>query len=118
MGLSNFLTGYTTQFVHPTFLYESLWNLVGFILATVFHKKRQYDGQVFLFIFGWYGLGRMFIEGLRSDSLYGSFFGIQYRISQVLAALIFAACLSALVYFAIKKPDKELYVYKTTKTEK
>jgi len=112
MGLNNFLTNYQTVFVHPTFLYESLWNVLGFVIANIFHKKRQYDGQVFLFIFGWYGLGRMFIEGLRSDSLYGSIFGIQFRISQVLAALIFAACVSALVYFAIKKPKKELYIYK------
>ena len=106
------------QYVHPTFLYESLWNLLGFILINIFYKHRKYDGQVFLLVFGWYGLGRMFIEGLRSDSLYGSFFGIQYRISQVLAALIFAACLSALIYFAVKKPNKELYIYKNTKTEK
>ncbi len=118
MGLNNFLTGYQTVFVHPTFLYESLWNVLGFVIANLFHKKRQYDGQVFLFIFGWYGLGRMLIEGLRSDSLYGSFFGIQFRISQVLAALIFAACLTALVYFAIKKPNKELYIYKNQKTRK
>lgn len=111
MGLNNFLTNYQTLYVHPTFLYESLWNVLGFVIANLFHKKRQYDGQVFLFIFGWYGLGRMFIEGLRSDSLYGSIFGIEFRISQVLAALIFVACLSALVYFAIKKPKKELYIY-------
>ena len=112
MGLNNFLTDYQTVFVHPTFLYESLWNVLGFIIANIFHKKRQYDGQVFLFVFGWYGLGRMFIEGLRSDSLYGSIFGIQFRISQVLAALIFTVCASALVYFAIKKPQKKLYIYK------
>ena len=112
MGLNNFLTDYQTVFVHPTFLYESLWNILGFVIANIFHKKRQYDGQVFLFIFGWYGLGRMFIEGLRSDSLYGSIFGIQFRISQVLAALIFVACVSALVYFAIRRPKKELYIYK------
>ena len=121
MGLANDLTGYATTYVHPTFLYESLWNLTGFIISNLFHKKRQYDGQVFLFIFGWYGFGRMFIEQLRSDSLYGSFFGITYRVSQVLAAAIFAACLSAIIYFAIKKPQKELFYYnnkKDTKKEK
>ena len=73
---------------------------------------------MFFFIFGWYGLGRMFIEGLRADSLYGNFFGIKYRISQVLAAIIFAACLAALIYFGIKKPKRELYYYKNDKKGK
>jgi phosphatidylglycerol:prolipoprotein diacylglycerol transferase len=111
MGLMNSLTGYQTLYVHPTFLYESLWNLIGFIIANIFHKKRQYDGQVFLFIFGWYGFGRMFIEGLRADSLYASIFGLEFRISQVLAALIFSLCLAALIYFSIKKPNKKLYFH-------
>jgi len=120
MGLTNDLTDGMTLYVHPTFLYESLWNLIGFIIANIFHNKRKYDGQVFLFIFGWYGLGRMFIEGLRSDSLYASIFGLEFRVSQVLAAAIFTACLAALIYFAIKKPTKKLYYNnnsKTTKTE-
>lgn len=118
MGLNNSLTHHKTLFVHPTFLYESLWNLIGFIIANIIFKKRQYDGQIFLFIFGWYGFGRMFIEGLRTDSLYGSFFGIQFRVSQVLAALIFAACLFFIIYFAVKKPKKQLYYYNVKKTEK
>ncbi len=109
MGISNTLTGYEFIFVHPTFLYESLWNILGFVLVNLFYKKRQYDGQVFLLVFGWYGLGRMFIEGLRQDSLYASIFGIEFRISQVLAGLIFILCTSALVYFAIKKNYKKLY---------
>ena len=113
MGLNNALTSYQTIYVHPTFLYESIWNVAGFLLAHFFFKKRQYDGQVFFFIFGWYGLGRMFIEGLRSDSLYGSIFGLEFRISQVLAAFIFSVCLAALIYFAIKKPNKELSYHKT-----
>lgn len=119
MGLNNILTGYDTVFVHPTFLYESLWNLCGFVIVNLFYKKRQYDGQVFLFVFGWYGLGRMFIEGLRADSLYMNLFGLELRTSQVLAALIFIACASLLIYFAFKIPKKELY-YKsnTEKTQK
>jgi len=118
MGLNNSLTHHKTLFVHPTFLYESLWNLIGFIIANIIFKKRQYDGQIFLFIFAWYGFGRMFIEGLRTDSLYGSFFGIQFRVSQVLAALIFAACLFFIIYFAVKKPKKQLYYYNVKKAEK
>lgn len=118
MGLTNVLTEHKTVYVHPTFLYESLWNLAGFVIANIIFKKRKYDGQIFLFIFGWYGFGRMFIEGLRTDSLYGSFFGIEFRISQVLAALIFAVCLFFLIYFAIKKPNRDLYYYTNKKTEK
>lgn len=118
MGLKNALTDFELMYVHPTFLYESLWNLAGFIIANIFHKKRKYDGQIFLFVFGWYGLGRMFIEGLRADSLYGSIFGIEFRMSQVLAALIFVACLSALIYFAVRKPNKELFIYTKKKNIK
>ena len=101
-------------FVHPTFLYESLWNLLGFILINIFFKHKKYDGQIMLFVFGWYGLGRMLIEGLRTDSLYTNIFGLKFRTSLVLGAAIFAVCLGLLIYFAIKKPTKELYIRKTT----
>ena len=74
--------------VHPTFLYESLWNLVGFaLLIVVAHKWRKVDGQMFLSYMLWYGVGRFFIEGLRTDSLY--FFNTGIRTSQMLA-LVFA----------------------------
>ena len=52
----------------------------------------------------------MFIEGLRADSLYSSIFGIEFRTSQVLAALIFTLCTTLLIYFAVKKTQKELFV--------
>lgn len=110
MGVSNALTFNRTIYVHPTFLYESLWNILGFVLINIFYKHKKYDGQIFLLVFGWYGLGRMLIEGLRADSLYTNLFGLEFRTSQVLAALIFAACLSLLIYFQIKKPNKPLYV--------
>ena len=97
-------------FVHPTFLYESLWNLLGFALINIFYKHKKYDGQIILLVFGWYGLGRMFIEGLRSDSLYSTIFGLSFRTSQVLAAAIFTACLGLLIYFHFRKPNKDLYV--------
>ena len=115
MGISN-VNSYsdfgTTDivYVHPTFLYESLWNLLGFLLVNLFRKYvgKKYDGQLFLFIFGWYGLGRMFIELLRTDSLY--LFNTSIRVSSLLGGLIFAVSLGFLVYFAIKKPEKPLYV--------
>ena len=73
----------TTYFYHPTFLYESLWNLVGFIIINIFYKKKKFNGQMACMYLAWYGFGRMFIEGLRTDSLYVG----PFRISQVVGAL-------------------------------
>lgn len=110
MGLQNFLTGNKFMYVHPTFLYESLWNLLGVLLVYLFAKLigKKYDGQLILLTFGWYGLGRMFIEGLRTDSLYIP--GTEIRTSQALALVIFVFCLAMLIFFMIKKPTKPLYV--------
>ena len=110
MGLQNFLTGNKLMYVHPTFLYESLWNLLGVLLVYLFAKLigKKYDGQLILLTFGWYGRGRMFIEGLRTDSLYIP--GTEIRTSQALALVIFVFCLAMLIYFFIKKPTKPLYV--------
>lgn len=58
------------KYVHPTFLYESLWNLVGLILVlALLYPKKKFDGQIFCFYLVWYGFGRMLIESLRTDSL-------------------------------------------------
>lgn len=72
-----------TDPVHPCFLYESLWCLVGFILLALYTKHRRFDGEVFLLYVAWYGIGRSFIEGLRTDSLLIG----TLRISQVLAVV-------------------------------
>ncbi len=57
--------------VHPTFLYESLWNAIGLIIIFAFiYRKKKFNGQVFCTYMGWYGLGRAFIEMIRADSLY------------------------------------------------
>ena len=93
MGLLNPITG-TGEYYHPTFLYESLWNLVGFIALHFFSKKRKYDGQVALMYVAWYGLGRSLIEGLRTDSLWWG----NFRVSQVLAA---GTCLVAVVILLV-----------------
>lgn len=97
-------------YVHPTFLYESLWNLLGVLLVYLFAKliRKKYDGQLILLTFGWYGLGRMFIEGLRTDSLYIP--GTDIRTSQALAAVIFVVFAVLLIVFAIRPPKKELYL--------
>ena len=76
--------------VHPTFFYESLWNFIGLILVYFMGKKRKFDGQCFLFYVFWYGIGRAWIEGLRTDSLYFfglELFGVPIRTSQLLAAV-------------------------------
>ena len=93
--------------VHPTFFYESFWNIIGFIAINFFYKHKKYDGQIILLVFGWYGLGRAWIEGLRTDSLYIP--GTAIRVSQLLAIIIFAACLGLLIYFAIKPPKTAMY---------
>lgn len=70
MGLTR--PGQETVYVHPTFLYESLWTITGFFLLNLYLRKkgRRYDGQAFLMYICWYGLGRAMIEGLRTDSLF------------------------------------------------
>ena len=75
-------------YVHPTFLYESLWNLAGFCFLSLFvaKGKRRYPGQAALLYFLWYGLGRVWIEGLRTDSLMLGNTGI--RVSQLLSLLL------------------------------
>lgn len=69
--------------VHPTFLYESLWDAVGVIILILCKSRKKFDGEVFLLYLMWYGMGRFWIEGLRADSLYiGS-----VRVSQLVAIL-------------------------------
>lgn len=95
--------------VHPTFLYESLWNLTGFLLLVfVFFKHRRFDGQIFFGYVAWYGLGRMWIEGLRSDSLY--FFATGLRVSQCLAVLSFGAAVFLMYHFQKTRKGGELWV--------
>ena len=92
--------------VHPTFLYESVWNLAGFVALHFLSKKRKYDGQIALAYVAWYGLGRTFIEGYRMDSLYlGSF-----RVSQLVAAATCFIAVAILVWQAFRYHDpKKLY---------
>ena len=112
MGLSS---SNTTEFgtfdmvyVHPCFLYESVWNVIGFILINIFYKKKKFDGQIALYYAIWYGFGRMFIEGLRTDALYIGNTGI--RVSQLLGFLLFAVGTALIVYgliFVKKNPDSK-----------
>ena len=101
--------------VHPTFLYESLWNLAGLFLVYQMGKKRKFDGQCCLFYFLWYGVGRAWIEGLRTDSLYFfglELFGVPIRTSQLLALVSALAAGALLLWLLSRKgnsPEK-LYV--------
>ena len=107
MGLTR--PGHETVYVHPTFLYESLWNLIGFLIINFFwYRKdhRKYDGQIFLFYVFWYGTGRAMVEGLRTDSLYIPGTGI--RVSQLVAACSAVIALAALLV-NIKRPHKPTF---------
>lgn len=85
-----------TQPVHPCFLYESIWCLVGFLfIHFVLRKHRRYDGQIFLTYLLWYGLGRFWVEELRTDSLMMG----PYRISRFIAGICVVGAAILLVVF-------------------
>lgn len=98
--------------VHPTFFYESVWCILGFIVIMLYTGRRRFDGELTLIYGAWYGMGRAVIEGLRTDSLMLG----NIRVSQALAILLVVICLGALFYIhtRIKKsgdPDfLRLYV--------
>ena len=113
MGLLNEKTGITTYY-HPTFLYESVWNAVGFLLLHFISKKRKYDGQVALCYAAWYGLGRCLIEGLRVDSLWWG----PFRVSQLLAGVSCVAAVAILLWQSFKPHDPaRLFVNQVKKKE-
>ena len=100
MGLYSNLSGMVTYY-HPTFFYESAWNALGFVLLHFLSKRRRYDGQIALGYAAWYGLGRAFIEGLRTDSLYIG----PFRVSQLLAAVSCFAAVVVLLVLSFKAHD-------------
>lgn len=102
MGLADAAGNIT--YYHPTFLYESVWNLVGFLCLHFYCRKRKFDGEVFLLYVAWYGLGRAWIEGLRTDSLY--LFSTGIRVSQLVAAVSFIAAAGAIAFVLLKKKPK------------
>ena len=97
--------------VHPCFLYESVWCLLGFIGLHFYSKKlRTFDGEIMLMYLAWYGLGRAWIEGLRTDSLMAG----QFKISQVVAAVCFVVCTVLVIVFKILTEKKNIPLYVTT----
>ena len=101
--------------VHPTFLYESLWNVVGLLLLVfIVARARRFDGENTWFYFLWYGLGRFWIEGLRTDSLYLG----PVRVSQLLAGI---SCIAAIAVLARQynriKVEKAFYAPEQDKAD-
>lgn len=97
------------SFVHPCFLYESAWCVLGFVLLHIYSKKlRTFDGELALLYVAWYGFGRAFIEQLRTDSLYAG----PLKVSQWVGAVTFVAAMITLVIAKIKtsKSGRPLYV--------
>lgn len=87
--------------VHPTFLYESLWCLLGFVVLYIITRKaRKFSGQIFLTYGVWYGIERAVVEGFRTDSLYIT--GTTIRVSQLLSAVLAVVCLVILIALLIK----------------
>lgn len=112
MGLyPNEYSNYYMVNVHPTFLYESVWNIIGFLLVNAFYKRKKYDGQIAILYFTWYGFGRMLIEGFRTDSLYilqGVVSDTGLRISQCVGFACFLVGLILLLSIRGGKKKREL----------
>lgn len=99
--------------VHPCFLYESLWCIIGFFLLNAYLKRRKFDGEIFLMYSAWYGLGRAVIETFRTDSLLIPHTSV--KVSQLLAILcvIVAVSVIAIVRIKIKQTGKYEFFYET-----
>lgn len=103
--------------VHPTYLYESLWNLVLLILMLLYRKHKKFEGEQWLLYLGGYGLGRAWIEGIRTDTLFIPHTTV--AVSQVLAVILFVIALAAdiLVRLHLKKNTTPTIVVEKGNTE-
>lgn len=91
--------------VHPTFLYESMWNLLLLIVLILFTRHKRFDGEVFLLYLAGYGIGRFWMESLRTDQLLLPVIG--YPVSRVVAAVLVVVSLGwILVYHVVHRPTK------------
>ena len=93
-------------YVHPTFIYESLWNLIGFVIINCCYKRKKFNGQIFYMYFAWYGFGRMFIELLRSDSLYISSYHAWWTKISVIVGFVFFVTFTTLLIINLVKYRK------------
>ncbi len=91
--------------VHPTFLYESLWNIAVLVVILLVTKRVKYNGQLFLIYLAGYGLGRLWIEGLRTDQLLLFHTGI--AVSQLLSAVVAFCAIAVMIYKAVSGRKKQ-----------
>lgn len=90
--------------VHPTFLYESIWNVGVFVVLWLFRKKKQYEGQIIVWYVGLYSLGRFFIEGMRTDSLMLG----PLRMAQVISLIGVIGAIMAHIYLSKKNKENNI----------
>lgn len=116
MGLGE---GADVKYYHPLFLYESLWNALGFVLLHFFSKRRKFDGEVFLLYVVWYGLGRGVLEGMRMTQYNLMIPGTSIPFSQVLGfgSAAVAACVWAILRFSPKRRGKKLWAQEIAERE-
>ncbi len=91
------------EYVHPLFLYESLWNLIGFVLILAFLDQRKFKGEVFLWYTAWYGLGRAWMEALRDSEFQLTVLG--FKINQMIAIIALVAAVGLWIYFRFFKTN-------------
>lgn len=102
------------EYRQPTFLYESVWSVLGFVVLILLRRKLNFlkEGEVALVYVIWYSLGRFFIEGMRTDSLW---IGDVIRVSQMLSGLLFVGAIGLLIY---RRKKMDLPFYDRTKGDK
>lgn len=108
-----------TTYMHPTFLYESVWNLIGLAIILVVRKtwKKYYYGDAVLYYLVWYGLGRFMIESLRTDALMMHLFGIELRTAQVVSILMIIAGVTLFILRRVFKYKPISYLEKEEQTK-
>ncbi len=96
--------GFISEWVHPLFLYESIWNLIGLLLVFGYLDFRKFKGEIFLFYMAWYGIGRAWMEPLRDTEYNLHIFGL--RINMLLAIVLALLAVGGLVFIWLKKPER------------
>lgn len=104
------------SYVHPLFLYESLWNLIGLLLIFAYMDSRKFRGELFLLYTAWYGIGRAWMEPLRDTTYNLHIFGI--RINMLLAIAIAVLAIAALIVLYVRKPARFVRAKKETEAKK
>jgi phosphatidylglycerol:prolipoprotein diacylglycerol transferase len=104
------------SYVHPLFLYESLWNLLGLLAILGYMDSRKFKGELFLMYTAWYGIGRAWMEALRSTEYNLHIFGI--RVNMLLAILLAIVAIGLLIYIRVRKPERLMRNVESSEEEK